>query len=167
MDLISGYHQMPLHADSRQYTAFKTAYGLWEWLRVPLWLRNAAAHFQQCMATEVLNGLVNVDCALYLDDVLVHARTEEQFLERLTKILERFEKRGLVLSPSKCSFGMGEVEILGHTITTKVATSLERNSTQFSNSSYHLTVHRCTPFLDYATTTDVASPMCGDLPCCR
>ena len=46
----------------------------------------------------------------------MQARTEEQFLERLTKILERFEKRGLVLSPSKCSFGMREVEILGHTI---------------------------------------------------
>ena len=79
-------------------------------------LRNAAAHFQQCMAVEVLNGLVNVDCELYLDDVLVHARSEDQFLERLRKILDRFEKRGLVLSPSKCSFGMSEVEILGHTI---------------------------------------------------
>ena len=32
-------------------------------------LRNAAAHFQQCMAVEVLNGLVNVDCELYLDEL--------------------------------------------------------------------------------------------------
>ena len=79
-------------------------------------LRNAAAHFQQCMATEVLNGLVGTSCELYLDDVLVHAQTEDEFLTRLKSILERLERRGLVLSPSKCSFGMQEVEILGHTI---------------------------------------------------
>ena len=82
-------------------------------------LRNAAAHFQQCMATEVLNGLANVDAEIYLDDILIHALTEEQFLESLEKILQRFEQRGLVLSPSKCSFGMSEVEILGHTINSK------------------------------------------------
>ena len=88
MDLTNGYHQMPLAADSRQFTAFKTAHGLYEWQRVPMGLRNAASHFQQCMATEVLNGLVNVDCELYIDDVLVHAQNEAQFLERLEKIVE-------------------------------------------------------------------------------
>ena len=116
MDLTSGYHQMPLDAESRRYTAFKTSNGLYEWQRVPMGLRNAAAHFQQCMATEVLNGLVGTSCELYLDDVLVHAQTEDEFLTRLKSILERLERRGLVLSPSKCSFGMQEVEILGHTI---------------------------------------------------
>ena len=48
--------------------------------------------------------------------MLVHAQTEDDFLTRLKSILERLERRGLVLSPSKCSFGMQEVEILGHTI---------------------------------------------------
>ena len=116
MDLTSGYHQMPLAADSRQYTAFKTAHGLYEWLRVPMGLRNAAAYFQQRMATEVLNDIVHKDCELYLDDVLIHAQTEEQFLKSLEEILERFQARGIVLSPTKCSFGMSEVEILGHTV---------------------------------------------------
>ena len=86
MDLTSGYHQMPLDAESRRYTAFKTSNGLYEWQRVPMGLRNAAAHFQQCMATEVLNGLVGTSCELYLDDVLVHAQTEDEFLTRLKSI---------------------------------------------------------------------------------
>ena len=43
IDLTSGYHQMPLSADSRQYTAFKTAHGLFEWLRVPMGIKNAGA----------------------------------------------------------------------------------------------------------------------------
>ena len=117
MDLTSGYHQMPLAKECRKYTAFKTAYGLYEWLRVPMGLRNAAGHFQQRMATEVLNGLVNIECELYIDDVMIHATTENEFISRLEHVLQRLQARGLVVSPTKCSFGMSEMEILGHTIT--------------------------------------------------
>ena len=112
MDLTSGYHQMPLAKECRKYTAFKTAYGLYEWLRVPMGLRNAAGHFQQRMATEVLNGLASVECEVYLDDVGIHATTEDEFILRLEHILQRFQSRGIVASPTKCSFGMSEMEIL-------------------------------------------------------
>ena len=107
---------MPLAKECRKYTAFKTAYGLYEWLRVPMGLRNAAGHFQQRMATEVLNGLASVECEVYLDDVGIHATTEDEFILRLEHILQRFQSRGIVASPTKCSFGMSEMEILGHTI---------------------------------------------------
>ena len=107
---------MPLAESAKKWTAFKTAKGLYEWERVPMGLRNAAAYFQQTMATEVLNGLVHNTCELYLDDILIHATTEEEFLTRLKEILQRLQDRGIVLSPSKCSFGMDEVEILGHTM---------------------------------------------------
>ena len=36
LDLTAGYHQTPLHPNSRHYTAFKTAFGVYEWLRVPM-----------------------------------------------------------------------------------------------------------------------------------
>ena len=116
MDLTNGYHQLPLAMESRKWTAFKTAHGLFEWERVPMGLRNAAAHFQQCLATEVLQGMVNVDCELYIDDILLHAQTADQFIDSLKRLLHRLEERGITLSPTKCSFGMEEVEILGHTI---------------------------------------------------
>ena len=32
LDLTHGYHQAPLHIDSRDYTAFITFMGLYEWL---------------------------------------------------------------------------------------------------------------------------------------
>ena len=41
---------------------------------------------------------------------------EKKIIDRLDKVLARFQARGIVLSPLKCSFGMPEVEILGHTI---------------------------------------------------
>ena len=53
---------------------------------------------------------------MYIDDILIHAQTEQEFLKSLKNILQRFRDRGLVLSPKKCSFGMKDVEILGHTI---------------------------------------------------
>ena len=116
MDLTSGYHQTPLSANSRSLTAFITSHGLFEWNRVPMGLKNAAAYFQEVMASEVLNGLVNHILEVYLDDVVTHASTEDQFVERLELIFERFRLYNIKVSPTKCEFGTHELEVLGHTI---------------------------------------------------
>ena len=79
-------------------------------------IKNAGPFFQQVMVTEVLPGLVHNDCEVYLDDALIFAETEKQFIAALERVLSRFQARGIVLNPLKCSFGMSEVEILGHTI---------------------------------------------------
>ena len=94
VDLTNGYHQMPLAESAKRWTAFKTSKGLYEWERVPMGLRNAAAYFQQAMATEVLNGLVHNTCELYLDDILIHATTEAEFLARLKDILQSRHRLG-------------------------------------------------------------------------
>ena len=116
MDLTSGYHQTPLSKESRALTAFITSHGLFEWTRVPMGLKNAAAYFQEIMCSEVLNGLVNHILEIYIDDVVTHAATEEEFVKRLSLIFERFRKFNIKLSPHKCEFGMSEIEILGHKI---------------------------------------------------
>ena len=54
IDLTSGYHQAPLHENSRVYTAFITFMGIFEWLRVPMGLKEAPAYFQSILATIVL-----------------------------------------------------------------------------------------------------------------
>ena len=79
-------------------------------------LKNAAAYFQEVMASEVLNGLVNHILELYIDDVVTHASTEDQFVERLELIFQRFRLHNINVSPKKCEFGMSEIEVLGHTI---------------------------------------------------
>ena len=38
IDFTSGYHQTPLHPDSKEYTALITQYGLFEWNRVAMGL---------------------------------------------------------------------------------------------------------------------------------
>ncbi len=43
------------------------------------------------MATEVLNRLVMNICEVYLDDIIIYAQTEEELLDRVRQVLERFK----------------------------------------------------------------------------
>ena len=53
-------------------------------------------------------------CIIYLDDVLVYGRTEEEHLERLRIVLKHFQEFNLKLKPSKCSFFQSEIVYLTH-----------------------------------------------------
>ena len=62
-------------------------------------------------------GELNLMYALiYLDDVIVYSKTEEEHLVRLRAMLERFMEHGLKLKPSKCNFFHTEISYLGHKI---------------------------------------------------
>lgn len=41
LDLASGYHQIEMHPDDVEKTAFSTNHGDWEFLRMPFGLKNA------------------------------------------------------------------------------------------------------------------------------
>jgi hypothetical protein len=110
LDLTAGFHQMLISEESREFTAFKTSWGgLYEWCRLPMGLKGSPAYFQQIMATEVLNGLVMNICEVYLDDVIVYARTEEELLSRVRQVLERFREKGLTLNHEKCTMFVPQV----------------------------------------------------------
>lgn len=114
MDMTSGYHQAPLGENSRFISAFICFLGILQWLRVPMGLKGAGAYFQQMMATVVLVGLMYTVCELYIDDIIIPARTEDEFIERLRKVLARFKKFNVTVNPKKCDFGLTEVEYVGH-----------------------------------------------------
>ena len=89
IDLIRGYHQIPLAADSIPKTGLTTSFGLWEFLRMPFGLKNAAQTFQRLM-DKVLNGVPFA--FVYLDDILVASPSRElhaQHLQHVFKFLKR------------------------------------------------------------------------------
>ena len=115
MDMPSGYHQAPLSAESYSATAFVTSEGKYEFTRVPMGLVGATGFFQQMM-TMVLGSLVHDICEVYLDDILVHAQSEAELIANLRQIFERIRRACIVINPEKCTFGINEVEFVGHTI---------------------------------------------------
>ena len=68
------------------------------------------------MATVVLMGLLYQACELYIDDILVFGKDEEDFLTNLKKVFERLRKHRVTLNPKKCRFGMEKVEYVGHVV---------------------------------------------------
>ena len=116
MDLKSGFWQVRMSEKSRQYTAFTVAsLGMYEFLWMPYGLCNAPATFQRLMQNCL--GELNLTYALvYLDDMIMYSKTEEDHLRRLQAVFERFHEHRLKLKPSKCSFLHKQITFLGHEV---------------------------------------------------
>ena len=81
LDLKHGYHQMPLHPDSRPCTAMLTPLGPMQWKVVPMGAKNGNAAFQRMM--EDLLGPVR-DCAdPFVDDIIIGSGTEDMTEDEL------------------------------------------------------------------------------------
>ena len=116
MDLTSGYHQAPLDWASKVLTAFICFYGIFQFTRLPFGPRRAPSYFQEMMATVVLVGLIYISCEMYLDDCIVYGRGNDEFLERLELVFQRFRRYGLYLKAKKCKFGMKLIDYVGRVI---------------------------------------------------
>lgn len=78
-------------------------------------LTNAPATFQRLME-HCLADLNFKQCIVYIDDIIVYAKTFEEHVERLEAVFRRLEKYGLKLKRSKCRFFQEQVKFLGHII---------------------------------------------------
>lgn len=115
LDLMSGYYQIPVHAESRKFTAFVTQDGHYEFARMPFGLKNAPAVFQTCM-NEMVKTLPPGEVIVYLNDTIIPSTTVEQGLERLRRFLQALEKVGMTLRCDKCVFLQERIKFLGHNI---------------------------------------------------
>ena len=119
LDLKSGYWQVELEEYAKPYTTFTVGpLGFYECNRMPFGLINAPATFQRLMQN-VLGDLHLNGCVVYIDDIIIYSKTEEEHRELLVKVFKKLREAGLKLSPKKCHFMQSSVKCLGHIVSSE------------------------------------------------
>jgi len=83
---------------------------------MPFGLCNAPPTFQRLMES-VLAGFTREECLVFLDDIIIYAKSFDEHLNRLKHVFERLREGGLKIKLEKCNFLVEEVKYLGHTVT--------------------------------------------------
>ena len=126
-DLNSGFWQVPMDEESKQYTAFTLgSMGLYECESMPFGLCNAPPTFQRLMQN-CLGKLKLTYCLIYLDDVIVFSEMPEEHLQRMRVVFDRLQEHGLKLKPSKCDVFKSEINYLAHHVSTKGVLPSKKN----------------------------------------
>lgn len=102
VDLTSGFHQIPLDLNSRDFTTFSTENGSYRFTRLPFGLKVSPNSFQRMM-TMAFAGITPERAFLYMDDLVVIGCSTQHHLYNLKKVFETCRKYNLKLNPEKCT----------------------------------------------------------------
>ncbi|KAF9763214.1 Retrovirus-related Pol polyprotein from transposon [Nosema granulosis] len=115
LDAQSGYHQVRMHKDDIEKTAFACKEGLFEFTRMPFGLINAPATFQREM-NRILRPFIGKFVMVYIDDIVIYSKTKEEHSKHVSQVIQTVNGVELFLNREKCEFGKTEIKILGHVI---------------------------------------------------
>ena len=150
LDLAHAYQQVALDEASKKFTTINTSKGLYQYTRLPFGVSSAPAIFQRMMEG-LLQGIPNV--SIYLDDILIAGKTEQDHLAILEKILSRLQNAGIRLKHSKCAFMLSSIDYLGHRISADGLQPTKEKVRAISEAPAPLNITQLRSFLGVVTIT--------------
>ncbi|KAM1768088.1 hypothetical protein ACFX12_046101 [Malus domestica] len=114
MDGNVGYNQIKMAKEDIHKIAFRCPghIGAYEYLVMSFKLKNAGATYQRAM-NAIFHDLIGHGMEVYIDDIVVKSKTEEQHLMDLRQALTRMRIHKLKMNPKKCAFGVRSGNFLG------------------------------------------------------
>jgi hypothetical protein len=115
VDLRSGYHQVKIRECDIPKTTFISRYGLYEYTMMSFELTNAPSYFMYLM-NKVFMEYLDKFVVVFIDDILVYSKSEEEHEEHLHLVLQKLRDHRLYAKLSKCGFWFKQAAFLGHIV---------------------------------------------------
>ena len=134
LDALWGFWQLPVLEEDIEKTSMVTQFGSYEWVVLPMGLTNSPSTFQRVLSSYLMEApehdsdgatdltrpqRMNEFVRVFIDDVLVFSKTEEQHYEHLIRLLTRLRQVKFIMKGSKAQLFRRKVKFLGHVLTNK------------------------------------------------
>ena len=117
LDCNWGFWNVPIKEECRQYTAFVTPWGIYEFNVLPFGIKNSPGEYQRAMDA-AFSGILGDGVFCYVDDIVIYANILDDLIKKFRNVLEICETHGFYLKLSKSELAKHEVRLLGHMVGT-------------------------------------------------
>jgi len=115
IDLRLGYHQVRIKWEYIHKSTFRTRYGHYEFVVVPLGLTNSPITFM-CLMNNALSNYLDKLLLIFIGDILVYFKNKEEHEKHLTMMLQLQREHNIHARLSKCEFFQSHIEDLRHIV---------------------------------------------------
>jgi len=113
LDVCWGFNNICIKPEDEWKAVFRTNRGLFEPLVIFFGMTNSPATFQTMINDIFWDLIVEGIMVVYLDDILIFTRTEEEHVKVIRQVLQVLQEHKLFLCPEKCEFCKERIEYLG------------------------------------------------------